>query len=83
MVYGYNGASANELINSGQNLEMGISSLVYPYSDPQVATGLTVATSPYYNSTSANKEKQLKLSAYAARAYEGIYNSFYRDNHKP
>jgi hypothetical protein len=80
MVYGYNGASANELINSGQNLEMGISSLVYPYSDPQVATGLTVATSPYYNSTSANKEKQLKLSAYAARAYEGIYNSFYRDN---
>lgn len=80
MVYGYNGASANEIINSGQNLEMGISSLVYPYSDPQVATGLTVATSPYYNSTSPNKEKQLKLSAYAARAYEGIYNSVYRDN---
>lgn len=41
---------------------------------------LTVSTSPYYNSNSANKEKQLKLSAYAARAYEGIYNSVYRDN---
>ena len=80
MVYGYNGSSANELINSGQNLEMGISSLVYPYTDPQVATGITVATSPYYNSTSANKDHQIKLSAYAARAYEGIYNSFYRDN---
>nr|DAE90146.1 MAG TPA: Major capsid protein [Microviridae sp.] len=80
MVYGYNGSSANELINSGQNLEMGISSLVYPYTDPQVATGITVATSPYYNSTSANKDNQIKLSAYAARAYEGIYNSFYRDN---
>lgn len=80
MVYGYNGASANEIINTGQNLEMGISSLVYPYSDPQVATGLTVSTSPYYNSNSPKKDNQIKLSAYAARAYEGIYNSFYRDN---
>jgi hypothetical protein len=41
---------------------------------------LTLATSPYYNSNSANKNAQLKLSAYAARAYEGIYNSVYRDN---
>ena len=38
------------------------------------------STSPYYSSNSANKDKQLKLSAYAARAYEGIYNSVYRDN---
>jgi hypothetical protein len=42
--------------------------------------GLTLVTSPYYNSNSANKDKQIKLSAYAARAYEGIYNSVYRDN---
>lgn len=42
--------------------------------------GLTLATSPYYNSNSSNKNDQIKLSAYAARAYEGIYNSFYRDN---
>lgn len=41
---------------------------------------LTLATSPYYNSNSANKNLQIKLSAYAARAYEGIYNSVYRDN---
>lgn len=41
---------------------------------------ITLATSPYYNSNSANKNLQLKLSAYAARAYEGIYNSVYRDN---
>ena len=42
--------------------------------------GLTLSTSPYYNSNSVNKNKQIKLSAYAARAYEGIYNSVYRDN---
>lgn len=36
--------------------------------------------SPYYDSTSVNKEKQLKLSAYAARAYEAIYNAYLRDN---
>lgn len=41
---------------------------------------LSLVTSPYYNSNSHNKDKQLKLSAYAARAYEGIYNSVYRDN---
>ena len=41
---------------------------------------LTLSTSPYYNSNSQNKDKQIKLSAYAARAYEGIYNSVYRDN---
>lgn len=41
---------------------------------------LTLATSPYYNSNSADKNNQIKLSAYAARAYEGIYNSVYRDN---
>jgi hypothetical protein len=41
---------------------------------------LTLSTSPYYNSNSINKDKQIKLSAYAARAYEGIYNSVYRDN---
>lgn len=49
-------------------------------SDAGTVSGLSLSTSPYYNSNSANKEKQLKLSAYAARAYEGIYNSFYRDN---
>lgn len=41
---------------------------------------LTLATSPYYNSTSDNKDNQIKISAYAFRAYEGIYNAYYRDN---
>lgn len=41
---------------------------------------LTKDTSPYYDSTSANKNKQLKISAYAARAYESVYNAYFRDN---
>lgn len=36
-------------------------------------------TSPYYDSSSSNSLKQLKLSAYPFRAYEGIYNAYYRD----
>lgn len=41
---------------------------------------LTLETSPYYNSNSDNKDNQIKVSAYAFRAYEGIYNAYYRDN---
>lgn len=49
-------------------------------SHEQQVQDINSSTSPYYNSNSINKNKQIKLSAYAARAYEGIYNSFYRDN---
>jgi hypothetical protein len=58
-------------------------SSLYDYAiqwDSSSARDITLDTSPYYNSTSINKDKQIKLSAYAARAYEGIYNSVYRDN---
>jgi hypothetical protein len=41
---------------------------------------LTTSSSPYYNSKSDNKDNQIKVSAYAFRAYEGIYNAYYRDN---
>lgn len=40
---------------------------------------LTLSSSPYYNSNSNNKDNQIKVSAYAFRAYEGIYNAYYRD----
>lgn len=43
-------------------------------------TELTLNSSPWYNSSSSNKDKQVKLSSYAFRAYEGIYNCYYRDN---
>lgn len=56
-----------------------LGSVSYMEVNPNIAE-LSISNSPYYNSNSANKDKQIKLSAYAARAYEGIYNSIYRDN---
>ena len=53
-------------------------SFYYVTSDAPVE--LTLETSPWYNSTSPNKDKQQKILAYGFRAYEGIYNSFIRDN---
>ncbi|SCH20855.1 major capsid protein [uncultured Bacteroides sp.] len=41
---------------------------------------ISLETSPWYSSGSPNKDKQQKILAYSFRAYEGIYNSFIRDN---
>ena len=41
---------------------------------------LSLATSPWYNSSSSNKDKQQKILAYGFRAYEGICNAYIRDN---
>lgn len=41
---------------------------------------LTLETSPYYSHSSVNSQDQIKISAYACRAYEGIYNAYIRDN---
>ena len=41
---------------------------------------ISYQTSPWFSSGSPNKDKQQKILAYAFRAYEGIYNSFIRDN---
>lgn len=40
---------------------------------------VTREMNPYYDSSSSNKGKQLKISAEPFRAYEAIYNAFYRD----
>lgn len=50
----------------------------YDYSDSPA--DITLTTSPYYSSVSGNGNKQIKISAYAFRAYEGIYNAYIRDN---
>lgn len=50
----------------------------YDYADSPA--NLTLATSPYYSSVGDNNDKQIKISAYAFRAYEGIYNAYIRDN---
>lgn len=54
------------------------SSQFYDYADSPA--DLTLATSPYYSSVSGNGNKQIKISAYSFRAYEGIYNAYIRDN---
>jgi hypothetical protein len=59
-------------------LGLNFSSLFYDYSDSPA--DLTLSTSPYFSSVSGNGNKQIKLSAYAFRAYEGIYNAYIRDN---
>lgn len=41
---------------------------------------ITLSNSPYYNSVSALNDRQIKISAYSFRAYEGIYNAYIRDN---
>lgn len=52
---------------------------LYDYSD--TPADITLDNSPYYNSGKpAVNQKQIKISAYAARAYEGIYNCYIRDN---
>lgn len=52
---------------------------LYDYSDKPA--DITLDNSPYYNSDKpAVNQKQIKISAYAARAYEGIYNCYIRDN---
>lgn len=48
--------------------------------EPEFIQDISLAQSPWYNSNSENKDKQIRLLAYAHRAYEGIYNCIYRDN---
>lgn len=44
-----------------------------------VVKDIDINTSPYYNSTSDNKLNQLKIDASFFRAYESIYNAYFRD----
>lgn len=57
-----------------------VSSTATFYLASGIPMDLTPITSPWYDSTSANKDKQQKILAYGFRAYEGIYNSYFRDN---
>lgn len=81
-VYMYKYASGNPVLNIVNNkyVFLAVPATFSAPSNSQIVQDVTLSTSPYYNSNSTNKEKQIKLSSYAARAYEGIYNSFYRDN---
>lgn len=48
--------------------------------DPELSRDLSLDTCPWYNSSSEKKDQQQKILAYSFRAYEGIYNAFFRDN---
>lgn len=52
----------------------------YLGTDTYAVSDIDDVTSPYYDSSSNNKEKQLKIAAYSARAYEAVYNAFFRYN---
>lgn len=52
---------------------------LYDYSDSPA--DISLDNSPYYNSNKPDvNQKQIKISAYSFRAYEGIYNAYIRDN---
>lgn len=40
---------------------------------------LDMGSSPFYGVTANNTDNHIKLAAYSHRAYEGIYNSYFRD----
>lgn len=54
-----------------------ITSITGQFSSDGVAS-LDKNNSPFYDSSSPNSDKQLKLSAYPFRMYEAIYNSYIR-----
>lgn len=74
-LFGYEVDSDNEVVVPGSSFEF-----VYGSSYDLPSSDIDENTSPYYDSSSSASERQLKISAYAARAYEGIYNAYYRDN---
>lgn len=74
-----NQLSANWSLSYPSFVDVSINPVEFRY-DKDTVRDITLETSPWYNSTSPNKDKQQKILAYGFRAYEGIYNSFIRDN---
>ena len=64
----------------GFNLPISFSFSLSAVEYPEGYVEITRDNSPYYDSSSKNKDRQLKLSAYTARTYEAIYNAYLRDN---
>lgn len=74
-----NQLSANWSLSYSSFVDVAINDVDFRY-DVDTVRDITLETSPWYNSTSPSKDKQQKILAYGFRAYEGIYNSFIRDN---
>lgn len=76
-----NSGSHNSAVTDGNGKpQFTISSVIADVDLLNPVSDLSLETCPWYNSQSSNKDKQQKILAYAFRAYEGIYNSFIRDN---
>lgn len=76
-----NSGSHNPAVTDGNGKpQFTISSVVADVDLLNPVSDLSLETCPWYNSQSGNKDKQQKILAYAFRAYEGIFNSFIRDN---
>ena len=66
---------------SGQQTECELWFGKYEYYSEQTGVrDIVYSQSPYYDSSNVNSDKQLKIAAYAARAYESVYNCYFRDN---
>ncbi len=79
LALGFAGGIVKTSVSYSDSL-LGVPFNAYLYVTDDKPVDITVNTSPWYNSDSANKDKQQKILAYGFRAYEGIYNAFIRDN---
>lgn len=79
LALGFDGGIVNTSVTYFDTL-LGVPFEAYLYVTDNKPVDITINTSPWYNSSSPNKDKQQKILAYGFRAYEGIYNSFIRDN---
>lgn len=79
LALGFAGGIVKTSVSYSDSL-LGVPFNAYLYVTDGNPVDITVNTSPWYNSDSANKDKQQKILAYGFRAYEGIYNAFIRDN---
>nr|UCS96055.1 MAG: major capsid protein [Microviridae sp.] len=81
LVFEYKNTGSYSAVYTGNiNVNNSIKDSKYSFPSPATVKEVTLGTSPWYNSNGFNQDNQIKLSAYAFRAYEGIYNAFYRDN---
>ena len=74
----YDNAIVTTAVNFSPTVTTSVSCQWFDYADSP--SDITLSNSPYYNSASALNDRQIKISAYSFRAYEGIYNAYIRDN---
>ena len=74
----YDNAIVTTSVDFNPTVTTSVSCQWFDYADNPV--DLTLPNSPYFNSGSALNDRQIKISAYSFRAYEGIYNAYLRDN---